>query len=234
MPVHRLHLHSQNRENGSSASDAVFSLSKTICNVTSISVKHCILANEAHNIMESLNRIIVLISGTPMTLIVPPAFYSPSTLANAINLVFQNVDDPTHTYVTIATDNRSLLWTLPATVSIVEGGSLDVYIGLNESISGSFSTTPYLGSPHSIAFLCHQFDHVYSVMGGKDTGMRPFLIMPMTNGYGQHEIYTPQQLFRIQASSTVLDSIRVKLVDPATGVIQNVHHWSIELEIITN
>ena len=136
MPVHRLHLHSQNRETGSSASDAVFSLSKTICNVTSISVKHAILANEAHNIMESLNSIIVDDSGTPQILTVPPGFYSPTTLADAINVVFQNYDDPTHTYVTIATDGRSLLFTLPLNLSIVEGGTIDLYIGLNQSSSG--------------------------------------------------------------------------------------------------
>jgi hypothetical protein len=202
--------------------------------VISVAVKHVVLANECHNIMNGLNAIKVDQSGSVTTLIIPPAFYSHLTLATAINVIFQNFDDVNHTYVSIATDGRSLLFTLPANISIVSGGSSDVYIGLDETSSGSFSATPYLGSPHSVAFVCPQFDHVYTVMSGIDSGIRPFVIMPMNNGYNQHEIYSPQQLFHIPTSSTVLDLLRIRIVDPCTSVLQNVNHWSIELEIKSN
>jgi hypothetical protein len=231
MPSHRIHLHSQNREGKTTANNAIFSLSKAINNVRSIAVKHCILANECFNIMAGQNTINVELAGYPSSLVIPAGFYSPIELAFTINNVFQSYDDLSSTYVSLATDGRSLLWTLPVYVRVVEGGSGDIYIGLNETSTGSFSTTPYLGAPHSVAFVCPQFDHIHSIIGGVDNGTRPFFILPLTNGFGQHEISIPQQLFYIRSSATALDQIRVKLVDPASGLFVNVNHWSLELEI---
>jgi hypothetical protein len=242
MPVHRLHLHSQNRETGSTAADALFSLSKTINNVTSVGVKHVVLANECHNIMQGLNginvkrRIAPSVAFDHETLTIVPGFYSAASLVNSINALFQAYDDADHTYILLSSDGIGFLWNLPTVdeITIVSGGSADVYIGLNETRSGLFTSSPYLGSPHSVAFVCPQFDHVYTVMSGKDTGIRPFVIMPMNNGYGQHEVYSPQQLFYIPTSSTVLDLLRIRIVDPCTSVLQNVNYWSIELEIKSN
>jgi hypothetical protein len=231
MQRHRIHLHSQNRERGSLANDAIFSLSKAINNVRSIAVKHCILANECFNIMEGENEIKVERTGTPATLVIPRGFYSPTQLVTVINVVFQVYDNSSLTYVSLATDGRSLLWTLPVSIRIIEGGSADIYIGLNETSSGSFSTTPYLGAPHSVAFVCAQLDHIHTIIGGTDNGTRPFFILPLTNGYGQHEIATPQYPFHIRSSRTVLDQLRIKLLDPATATPVNVNHWSLELEI---
>jgi hypothetical protein len=226
--IHRLHLHSQNREAGSSTMDALFSLSKTINNVRSIAVNHCVVANECHNIMAGLNALQVSIYSTVTTVSIPPLFYTLDTLASAINDLFQYFG--AGIYVTV--NGTMFDWILPIGMSIT-GGTAGPYVGVNSPTGGSFSSTPYLGAPHSIAFVCSQIDHVQSIMGGKDNGTRPFFILPLVNGFGQHVTHVSHQLFKIYSSDTVLDQLRIRLVDPATGIPVNVLHWSIEMLIET-
>ena len=163
------------------------------------------------------------------TIQIPPTFYTLAALTTSIDTMFQVYDSGT--YVTL--NGTQLDWTLPDNVTIT-GGTAGPYVGINTVSRGSFSSSPYLGAPHSIGFVCPQFDHVQSVMGGGDNGQRPFYILPLGNGYGQHEVHTPEQLFKIRSSSTVLDQIRIRLIDPASGVAVNVLHWSMELEIETS
>jgi hypothetical protein len=226
--THRLHLHSQNREAGTSAVDASFVLSKTINNVRSIAVKHCVVANECHNIMAGLNALHVSVYSTATTVSIPPLFYTLDTLATAINDLFQLFGSGT--YVTV--NGTVFDWILPIGMSIT-GGTAGPYVGINTILSGSFSSSPYLGAPHSIGFVCPQIDTVQNVVGGQDNGNRPFFILPLVNGFGQHEVYVPHQLFSILCSNTVLDQVRIRLIDPATGIPVHVLHWSIEMQIET-
>jgi hypothetical protein len=174
--IHRLHLHSQNREAGSSTTDALFSLSKTINNVRSIAVNHCVVANECHNIMAGLNVLQISVYSTSTTVLIPPLFYTLDTLASAINELFQYFGSGT--YVTV--NGTTFDWVLPIGMSIT-GGTAGPYVGVNSPSNESFSSSPYLGAPHSIAFVCPQIDTVQYVVGGQDNGNRPFFILPLVN-----------------------------------------------------
>ena len=240
MSSFRIHLDSRSRENYTSISQSTFSLSKSICDVKGVRVKHVQIANTIFNIRLGLNDQITLsvdngVSYTNQTYITP-GFYTNSEYTSLLNTYLQGAMSVSTTCVALNSTNNTLSWTLPTGLYIDGLNSTSRHVlGLGDvNSTGSFTTKLFLGSPMSVSFVCPQLQSTYNVFASDSMASRiePFLSVPLKSGYGLIEYFEPTTQYFIQLSNVTLSSLDFRIVDSFSGqIINEIGNWSIELEV---
>jgi hypothetical protein len=238
MPTYRLHLDSRARDAFSEPSEPCFSLSKTICNVKTVTVKNAQLANTIYNIRENYNDKISLSidngSSYATHTYMQQGFYGASAYVTGLDTFLSAITGSSCVSLNAATNQ--LTWTLPANVSIDGlGSSTSHVLGIDDRVlSGSNTSTLFLAGPMSISFVCPQLQATYNVFTNahKMNITHPFLTVPIVNGFGNMEVYSPFSPFVIECGGQTLSTLDIRVVDTVSGMsITELSHWSMELEV---
>ena len=120
MPVFRIHIDSRTRDTHTLVCQPSFSLSKTICNVRSVRVKHVQVSNTIYNIRlgyndsirVSVNNGVTFTTHTYMT----PGFYTAEVFVTIVDTFLKSLASDSQ--VSLDVSNNKLTWTLPTNMVI--------------------------------------------------------------------------------------------------------------------
>ena len=225
----RLLIDSRSRNTNTTASNASFSLTKSICDVRSVSVKNVQFTNTLFNVRAGANTL--TITGFP-TATLEPSFYSPTQLVDAINAQITAAGSISYD----ATTNQ-VQFSLSSPIDIAESGlrdTLGLQVGQNQ-LPG-FKTTLFLAAPLNVSFICPQLQSTYNVFTNRDrTTTQPFVTVPVTRGYLDMVYYAPSQLYTFGLGGASLSTLDFRDTDALTGdELSELGVWCMELEITTS
>jgi hypothetical protein len=239
MPSYRLHLDSRSRDTHTLTYAPTFSLTRTICNVKQVRVKHVQIANTIHNIRADFNDQISISVDAGVTFetytYLTPGFYSGVRLVASLNTFLQGLSGLSGV-VTLDAANSKLNWSLPDNV-LVDGRASTTrdILGLNDEVyDGTYETLLFLAAPMSISFVCPQLQSTYNVFSSQHRMARiePFLTLPLVSGYNTMEYFAPRQMFTIELGKQTLSTLDFRVVDTISGtLLTELSQWSMELEI---
>ena len=238
-----LHLDSTQREPGGSPAEATFNLSRDLCNVRNIAVKHVAFANTIHNVRLGSNDTLQLTTdGATFNSLtyITPGFYSTTQFVEQLNAVLGVFFTTTDVMVTLKnTTSNTLLWTLPAGGGIENSSSnASTTLGLAKSgtSTGNFTSQLFLASPFVVGYQCMHFNQSDSdVFGGGERKSDCFFLQPMTSGYGNIETYSPNPPSPVRCGGVTLSSLSFRVVDPITGLLlDEIQNWFMSIEVVVS
>jgi hypothetical protein len=236
-----LHLDSSQREPGTTPAEPTFNLSRDLCNVHSIAVKHVAFGNTIHNVRLGSNDKLQLTSDTgatfnPVTYITP-GFYSSTEYVTQLNASLATFFSTADVMVTLNTANSTLLWTLPTGGGIENAASnASTTLGLAKSgvSSGTFTSQLFLGSPFVVGYQCMHFNQSdANVFGGGERKSDCFFLQPLNSGYGNIESYSPNPPPIVRCGGATLSSLSFRVLDPITGLLlDEIQNWFMSIDVV--
>jgi hypothetical protein len=232
-----LTLESGARIPGTTAADATFNLSRDLLNVKSIAVVHACAGNNLHNVTED-NYDMRLSSDDGQTYtviqILPSGSYTPAEYIDAIALRLT----PYGSSVVLVGDN-TIQWSFGTGVFLdgtYKSSAATLGIAKQTRVTGTFRTSLFLGAPYGIAFECQSFNQSdKNVFGDGRRTNDAFFRLPLQNGLGTIENYSPPYLTWLDVGGGCLGNLSVRLVDPSTGrILSEINNWYLNLLVVIN
>lgn len=236
-----LHLDSSQREPGTTPAEPTFNLSRDLCNVHSVSVKHVAFGNTIHNVRLGSNDQLHLTTDGGVTFntvtYMTPGFYSSTEFVDQLNTSLGIFFSTADVMVTLNTANSTLLWSLPVAGGLDNSTSnASTTLGLSKTgvSTGTFTSKLFLGSPFVVGYQCMHFNQSdLNVFGGGERKSDCFFVQPLSSGYGNIETYSPNPPPNVRCGGATLSSLSFRVLDPITGLLLNeIQNWFMSIEVV--